>query len=193
MTCLSLQEEEFLSDLTLYALDVLEPEEAADVRRHVETCEACRNEVEALQAAAALGIPERSSDSTHARVKERLMNQIANPLEQPLPGVFVLRENAGCWEPTPFPGVSFKQLYKDRQTHYITSLVRIEAGAQYPAHHHNGVEQCLVLQGKVRIGEIELSGGDFEYAQANTDHGIVRSEAGCLLLIVSYQHDELYV
>lgn len=107
------------------------------------------------------------------------------------PGIQVLRAGTGAWRKTPFEGVTFQELHFDPETAMATSLLRLAPGSQYPGHRHTAEEQCLVLEGKVSIGDLELSAGDYERAAAATVHGTVRSETGCLLLIVACRHDEL--
>jgi anti-sigma factor ChrR (cupin superfamily) len=81
----------------------------------------------------------------------------------------------------------------DAETKNITSLLKLGPGAAYPAHHHAGVEQCLVIEGTVRIGQILLESGDFEYANAGTEHAVVQSDSGCVLMLISNQDDEVFV
>ena len=50
-------------------------------------------------------------------------------------------------------GVAFKLLYTDRERGTFTTLVRMDAGASIPAHRHLGVEQCLVIDGDLAIGD----------------------------------------
>lgn len=188
---------DFAELLTLYAFDLLEPEESREIGEHISNCTGCAAEVHSLRETAA-DVPYGLADvNPHPRVRQRVLSDVhaerKASLEQPLPGVFVIRQPNQEWKKSPFPGVDFKTLYLDRETKTVTSLLRLQAGAQYPAHHHAGVEQCLVLEGTVRIGQIFLEPGDFEFANAGTDHAIVQSDNGCVLMIISNQHDEVFV
>jgi quercetin dioxygenase-like cupin family protein len=189
--------DELREELALYVFGLLEPEEARGIDRHLKGgCAACFEEWKSLAATATQLPLELEQLRPAPELKQRLMERISNPrvssVEEPEEGVFVLRAGRGAWRKTPFPGVTFKVLYNDEQTGYLTSLLRMEAGAQYPAHHHAGVEQCWVIEGTVRIGSIEISKGDFEYAAAETDHGMLQSDTGCLLLIIASRHDEVF-
>ncbi len=84
-----------------------------------------------------------------------------------------------------------KSLHVDPATQYMTSLVRMAPGSKYPAHRHSGAEQCLVLEGDVRLGDVALAAGDYERAEAETIHGTIETKSGCLLLIISSQRDEI--
>jgi anti-sigma factor ChrR (cupin superfamily) len=73
-----------------------------------------------------------------------------------------------------------------------TLILRLAPGAKYPSHRHKRAEQCLVLSGQVSIGPgINIGPGDFEWAEASTDHDAVYSEHGCDLLIIASRHDEV--
>jgi hypothetical protein len=45
----------------------------------------------------------------------------------------------------------------------------------------------------VRIGQIILEAGDFEYANTGTAHAVVESDNGCVLMLISNQDDEVFV
>lgn len=73
-----------------------------------------------------------------------------------------------------------------------TVILRLVAGARYPSHRHMRPEQCLVLHGDACVGEgVEMGPGDFEWAEAATEHAFVASQDGCELLIIASRHDEI--
>ncbi|HYZ85646.1 MAG TPA: cupin domain-containing protein [Bryobacteraceae bacterium] len=182
--------EDYLATLALYAFDLLEGTEALEMRQHLDSgCSICEAELIALRETAA-AIPEADPVSPPDSVRERLLREISKPLQEPLPGIFVVKPDRIDWRQTRFPGVSVKRLYVNEATQYMTTLLKIEPGAQYPSHIHKDVEQCLVLEGTVRIGNIRIGQGDFEYALANTTHDPITTDDGCVLLIISHQHDE---
>ena len=179
--------------LALYVFGLLEETESAAVDDHIaKGCRVCAGEVKAFSETAA-AIPEAlESMQPPAGLRQRVLESIQPPpgLDQPIPGIFVLKQG-GEWRPTPLRGVSTKTLYADPDTGLVTSLLRMEPGASYPAHHHVGVEQCLVLEGTVRLGDIALASGDFEFATVGTNHGVVQTDTGCLLLLVANPHDKI--
>jgi anti-sigma factor ChrR (cupin superfamily) len=182
--------------LTLYAFELLEAEEVRNVEKHLGECAACECQIQGLRDTAA-GLPYVLPDlNPHPRVRERVLATVQGnkkgALEQPLPGVFVMRQTQQQWRKTPFPGVEVKILYVDQETKNMTTLLKLEAGAKYPAHRHAAVEQCLVLEGSVRIGQIFLQPGDFEYANTGTDHAVIQTDGGCVLMIISNQKDEIF-
>jgi anti-sigma factor ChrR (cupin superfamily) len=86
---------------------------------------------------------------------------------------------------SPAPGQSIRVLAIDRLQRRFTALVRLEAGARYPAHHHSGAEECYVLEGDLRSGDQALYAGDFQRALPGSWHEEQWSLQGCLCLIVA--------
>ena len=107
------------------------------------------------------------------------------------PGFDYVLSGQGLWQDAPFPGVKFQVLHYDKKADLLTQLVRLAPGAKFPPHRHGAAEQCLVLEGIVSIGTLNLRPGDFNLAAANTVHNEMTTEEGCLLLIVSNPHDEV--
>lgn len=108
------------------------------------------------------------------------------------PGELIIqRKNEGVWVNPGVPGLSFKTLYTDHVTGYLTMLVRMEPGATYPGHHHAGYEECFMLEGEVRSGELQLFAGDYQRLSGGTVHQALYSEAGCMFLVVASEHNEL--
>jgi anti-sigma factor ChrR (cupin superfamily) len=73
----------------------------------------------------------------------------------------------------------------------MTCLVRMAAGTAYPRHIHAGPEECLVLEGELRVGDEMLRAGDYQRAAPGSHHPVQSTDRGCLLLIVSSLSDEL--
>jgi len=105
----------------------------------------------------------------------------------------IRRRQEGDWEATGVDGVQAKRLFADGERGYVSMLVRMAAGSAYPSHRHAGYEECYVLQGDLRVGETVLSAGDYQRAAGGSVHVVQSTEQGCLLFIVSSQHDELLV
>jgi len=101
-----------------------------------------------------------------------------------------VRAGEGEWRATADPGVSFKLLFADRERATVTTLVRMEPGARIRAHRHLGLEQCLVLEGDVRSGGIEMAAGDFNCSLPGSIHNELITDGGALLLIVAPERYE---
>lgn len=186
--------DELREEILLYVFGMLEAEQARVMAKHIDAgCTVCREEARSLSETAAR-IPEVLEAAPGPGLKKRVMDSVRRDkrnIEQPLPGVFVQRGEFAAFKPTPFPGISQRVLYSDPITQCFTVLLKLEPGARYPAHRHAEVEQCLVLEGTVRIGEIQMSSGDFEWALGGTNHDTVETDTGCLLLIMASRRDEL--
>jgi quercetin dioxygenase-like cupin family protein len=52
----------------------------------------------------------------------------------------------------------------------LTMLIRMAAGARAPRHRHAGGEETYVLTGRIRIGEHELSAGDYLWTPPGLAH-----------------------
>lgn len=103
----------------------------------------------------------------------------------------VLRSNEGRWEKTGVEGVEVKQLFVDQARDYVTMLVRMQPGSSYPSHRHGGFEECYVISGDLAVGDTLMTAGDYQRAEGGSVHVVQSTRAGCVLFIVSSQHDEL--
>lgn len=137
-------------------------------------------------------------------VREALMARAGSPVEPTVsPQVwknwppsqdnelFIMRSHEGAWENTGVAGVFVRRLFVDRPRNQMTMLVRMDAGASYPRHVHDGPEECLVLEGDLQVGDTVLHPGDYQRAAPGSKHGIQSTERGCLLMITSSLSDEL--
>jgi anti-sigma factor ChrR (cupin superfamily) len=103
----------------------------------------------------------------------------------------IQRRSEGTWESTGVEGVTVKRLFLDAERGYVTMLVRMAPGSSYPSHRHGGYEECYVLQGDLSVGDTVLHAGDYQRAEGGSVHLVQSTKDGCLLFIVSSQHDEL--
>jgi anti-sigma factor ChrR (cupin superfamily) len=84
------------------------------------------------------------------------------------------------WEPTRFPGVEVKTLYRDPSGSH-TTLTRLAPGARLPRHRHVGVEQSYVLEGTLVDEDGECTAGNFVHRRAGSVHS-AWSPDGCVVL-----------
>lgn len=107
-------------------------------------------------------------------------------------GVFTLRSDETGWEKTDIDGIEVRNLFADRERNCVTMLVRMAPGTAYPTHRHAGVEECLVLEGDLRVPPgRHLHAGDYQRAAGDSLHGVQSTDTGCLLFIISSTEDEL--
>ncbi|HEY7499143.1 MAG TPA: cupin domain-containing protein [Vicinamibacterales bacterium] len=116
-------------------------------------------------------------------VKARLMARIAQ--EAATPAGFAFRFDADDdWQPYSVPGIRMKVLSVNRRSGYSTLLLDVAPGTRFPAHHHDGDEECYVISGSVITLGRRLGPGDFVHADAGTDHAELWTDEGARVLLV---------
>lgn len=87
----------------------------------------------------------------------------------------------GDWQPW-LPGVAIKVLREHAGT--LSYLLRLDPGAEIPPHRHLLDEECLVLDGRLRIGSsIEVGPGAYHLAHSGSLHASIRTEEGATLFL----------
>jgi anti-sigma factor ChrR (cupin superfamily) len=122
-----------------------------------------------------------------AEVKQRLMARVGSA-DAPPAGFSFIESDEG-WLPHPIPGIRMKMLSLDRERNYATLLLDVAPGSRFPAHHHDGPEQCYVISGSVYACGRKIVAGDFHHADGHTDHGELWTEEGCRVLLVVQPED----
>jgi anti-sigma factor ChrR (cupin superfamily) len=122
-------------------------------------------------------------------LRARVLARLAAP---PAPNGFVFRLAADAdWLPYPVPGIRMKVLALNRSSGYATLLLDVAPGTRFPAHHHAGAEECYVVSGSLYTCGRRMTAGDFLHADAGTDHGELRTDEGCRVLLVVPPEDHL--
>ena len=173
--------EEARDRAALYALGGMQDAEGASFAEHLEACAPCRREVSALRPVAegpAFVAPEAEPPPG---LKKRVLASVRKPFT-------LLPEAELDWHAAGVPGVELCQLWLDERNERHTLLIRMAAGATLPAHRHAQPEECYVVRGDLRDGDLCLCGGDYIRFEGDTSHSI-SSEEGCLLLVTASLHD----
>jgi quercetin dioxygenase-like cupin family protein len=118
-----------------------------------------------------------------AIVKTRLMARIAEIPQAPAGFGFRMAADDD-WLPHPVPGIRMKVLSVNRQGGYATLLLDVKPGTRFPAHHHEGDEECYVISGSIFTLGRRLGPGDFVHADAGTEHGELWTDEGAQVLLV---------
>lgn len=203
--------DDLLDLLALHAMDLLEPPLATELEEHLsEGCEPCKRQLYAFRHAFAALARTAPTVRPAPHVKDQILSwsNDSSPdegrIEPPDTGaqvwktwepaatvaLHIVRGGDEHWE-TVHSGVRAKQLYVDRERDMVTMLVRMDPGASYIPHKHEGPEQCFVLEGDLRDGDVVVTAGDFQCAAKGSVHGAQSTESGCLLLVVSSLRDQL--
>jgi DNA-binding NarL/FixJ family response regulator/quercetin dioxygenase-like cupin family protein len=89
-------------------------------------------------------------------------------------------------------GISCQLLATDEEKERVSMLVRLAPGAAYPPHHHAGVEELFLLDGKLVIDDKTLYPGDYNRAEPDTGDQRVWSETGCTCVLLTSTRDVLH-
>lgn len=193
----------------LYASGTLEPAERDRFEAHVDAgCDACSREVRECMAVISQMMLATPAVTPESSTREALLQRVSAdvclvPKPSPLhPHLAVpesktaalrpvtKRASEGGWTATEVDGVEIRVLHVDREQDSFAALVRMRAGAAYPAHTHRGPEHCLVMEGTLRVGGEVLHSGDYHMAPMGSEHGIQQTDDGCVLFITSSLSDE---
>ena len=111
-------------------------------------------------------------------IKAAVLGAIATPKG------FVFRfAGEASFRPTPTPGVTFRLLHRDKSRGVVTCLLRMAPGARLPAHSHRGAEECVVLEGTILVGPTRMRAGDYQRAEADSDHVEQWTDTGALVYL----------
>src|SRR5581483_4375088 len=131
--------QEHLDLLFLFVLRALSPSEIASVESQISSCEACRQEIEALWplVRSFVGWPAdvlRPAESLWVRLAKRIasaggIQPLVPPLDAPVKPE---------WEDVA-PGIHVKILAKNAENDSVSMLVRLDPGTDYPGHRHAGI------------------------------------------------------
>jgi hypothetical protein len=91
----------------------------------------------------------------------------------------VIRADARDWRPLG-PGVDWLPLYRAPGAGWQAFLLRMAPGALLPAHLHARAEECLLIEGDLRIGSETFSAGDYIVAPAGSRHPRMLSRGGAV-------------
>ena len=112
---------------------------------------------------------------TTASMRERIFRRI-----HATQALTTIQSDEGDWAPFS-PKVSIKVLRRDVDTQ--SYLLRLEPGAVVLPHVHGHDEECMVLEGEVRIGDLVVRQGAYHLAPRGVAHEPIRSERGALLFL----------
>ena len=110
-----------------------------------------------------------------ATIRERLHRRIRASA-----AITTIQSGEGEWMPFS-PKVSIKVLRRDLDTQ--SYLLRLEPGAVLLPHVHGYDEECMVLEGEVRIGNLLVRQGAYHLAPKGVPHEPIHSEHGALLFL----------
>lgn len=122
-------------------------------------------------------IEEAPSSDLRGRISAALDVEIG--LVKP---ALTIRSAAGEWN-TIMDGIEKKTLLRDEERGEESYLLRVAPGTSFPAHGHEKIEECLVLEGEFFIGDLRLSAGDFHAVPPGFDHLEHHTKIGTIVFI----------
>lgn len=165
-----------------YALGLIRGEERREMDAQLASDDGLRSQVERWQGVFAQLESGNDAEAPPAGLFEKILNRIdAGGLQ--LPGTLTLRGATADWIEYS-PGITYRVLHVDETLKRQSLLVKMEPGAVYKAHGHDINEECLVIEGDLRFGDLHLHTGDFHLATPAMVHPTGRTEQGCLLHVV---------
>jgi quercetin dioxygenase-like cupin family protein len=110
-------------------------------------------------------------------IRRRLMERVADADASHL----TIGADEGRWQPF-LDGVAIKVLHE--QAGVLSYLLRLAPGATLPPHRHPQDEECLVLEGRLRVGSmVEIGPGGYHLAHGGALHATIRSETGATVFL----------
>ena len=120
---------------------------------------------------------ERLSPEAAARIKHRLLERVA----QAQAGHVTVHGGSAGWKPFSH-GVDIKVLHRNGDV--MSYLLRLAPGAELPAHRHPMDEECVVLEGRLRIAnDLVVHAGGFHLAHRDALHDVITSEEGATIFL----------
>ncbi len=110
------------------------------------------------------------------RVKQRVMHRVAALEDRHL----TVQPGPAEWQAFG-EGVQIKVLHESGGT--MSYLLKLAPGASLPAHRHPCDEECVVLEGTLRIGELEVAAGGFHLARAHSLHDRITTVDGATIYL----------
>lgn len=124
--------------------------------------------------------PAPSDPATLAKartIRRRLMERVADADGSHL----TIADDAGEWQPF-LDGVEIKALREHAGV--LSYLLRLMPGATLPPHRHPVDEECIVLDGRLRVGaRIEIGPGGYHLAHGGALHATISTETGATIFL----------
>lgn len=174
---------------SLYALGLLDEAESSAFAEHLSSCGCCEEEVRRSGELAVELARTLPTTDPPAALRARVLNEAVLPR-----GVMAFVRGAERnWQPTSYEGVSIAKLYEDPVRGELASLIRMQPGACFPAHHHSSIEHCYVVEGDLVFEDYDMAAGDYSAGSPGKRHTSATTTKGCTLFIVQDSRVELYV
>lgn len=110
-------------------------------------------------------------------IRRRLLERVADTDDSHL----TVAAGAAGWQPYG-DGVQIKVLHENQGI--LSYLLKLAPGARIEAHRHPVDEECVVLQGVLRVGnQVEVGPGGYHLARAGSLHAGISTETGATIFL----------
>lgn len=110
-------------------------------------------------------------------IRRRLLERVADADTSHV----TVAANEGTWQPW-LDGVHIKVLREHGGV--LSYLLRLQPGASLPAHRHPLDEECIVIEGRLRVGTRSAFGpGSYHLAQAGALHATIGTDTGATIFL----------
>jgi len=131
--------------------------------------------------ARALTEAQRPDDTGDAAAVERVRSRLMKRIADDSTGHHVtVAAGAGQWRAF-LPGIERKVLHRGSET--MSYLLRFAPGAVLPAHRHPVDEECVVLEGRLIIGDLVLPAGSFHRVPKDVLDADSTTDEGCVIYL----------
>ncbi|MCR5884640.1 cupin domain-containing protein [Rhizobacter sp. J219] len=111
------------------------------------------------------------------QIKARLLERVADADDTHL----TVDAHQGTWQPFA-PGIALKVLREHEGV--LSYLLKLDAGATLPAHRHPLDEECVVLEGRLRVGSrTEIGPGGYHVAHQGALHATIGTTTGATIFL----------
>ena len=111
-----------------------------------------------------------------ACIKRKLLNRIAEATAAQV----AVAADGGVWKPFGL-GVQIKVLH--RHDGVMSYLLKMAPGAELPNHRHPQDEECVVVEGRVQMGELIMGPGGYLMERQGTLHPPLRTLDGAIIFL----------
>lgn len=92
-----------------------------------------------------------------------------------------IKDGEGWIQLTPL--LKMKLLFVDEYADSVSFLLKGEPGAAVPPHSHSRYEECLVLSGEIRVGDMRLGAGEYQCVGSDVQHPVISTDTGALVFL----------
>lgn len=134
-------------------------------------------EADAAAERSAPGADARLAPRAAQAIKQRVLERVADTDASHL----TIGPGQGSWQPF-LDGIEIKVLHE--QAGVLSYLLRLAPGARLPAHRHPADEECVVLEGTLRVGaSLVIGAGGYHLAHQGALHAPVWTETGATIFL----------